>query len=155
MGRAILGTLTVEGICQDRDRFAQLVREVASPDVGKVGIEILSFTIKDVYDRVDYLTSLGKARTAAVKRDADIGVAKPTETLASEKRSAKRRTWTPSSWLIPRLPTVNGSTNYRRRRSIKKLTQRERMRSWRTNCKPRKKNKRSATKKSKSKSWKE
>lgn len=73
--RAILGTLTVEEVCQDRDRFAQLVREVASPDVGKMGIEILSFTIKDVYDRVDYLTSLGKARTAAVKRDADIGVA--------------------------------------------------------------------------------
>ena len=45
------GTLTVEEIYQDRDRFAQLVREVASPDVGKMGIEILSFTIKDVYDR--------------------------------------------------------------------------------------------------------
>merc|ERR1719259_1316218 len=73
--RAILGTLTVEEIYQDRDRFAQLVREVASPDVGKMGIEILSFTIKDVYDRVEYLASLGKAQTAAVKRDADIGVA--------------------------------------------------------------------------------
>merc|ERR1719334_1561648 len=73
--RAILGTLTVEEIYQDRDRFAQLVREVASPDVGKMGIEILSFTIKDVYDRVEYLESLGKAQTAAVKRDADIGTA--------------------------------------------------------------------------------
>ena len=41
----------MEEIYQDRDRFAQLVREVASPDVGKMGIEILSFTIKDVYDR--------------------------------------------------------------------------------------------------------
>merc|ERR1719419_103897 len=73
--RAILGTLTVEEIYQDRDRFAQLVREVASPDVGKMGIEILSFTIKDIYDNVTYLASLGKAQTAAVKRDAEIGVA--------------------------------------------------------------------------------
>ncbi|XP_067014984.2 flotillin-2 isoform X2 [Anabrus simplex] len=40
-----------------------------------MGIEILSFTIKDVYDEVQYLASLGKAQTAAVKRDADIGVA--------------------------------------------------------------------------------
>ncbi|XP_015597096.1 flotillin-2 isoform X3 [Cephus cinctus] len=40
-----------------------------------MGIEILSFTIKDVYDDVEYLASLGKAQTAAVKRDADIGVA--------------------------------------------------------------------------------
>lgn len=40
------GTLTVEQIYQDRDKFATLVREVAAPDVGRMGIEILSFTIK-------------------------------------------------------------------------------------------------------------
>ncbi|XP_031664175.1 flotillin-2a-like isoform X1 [Oncorhynchus kisutch] len=73
--RSILGTLTVEQIYQDRDRFAALVREVAAPDVGHMGIEILSFTIKDVYDKVEYLSSLGKSQTAAVQRDADIGVA--------------------------------------------------------------------------------
>merc|ERR1719179_98699 len=73
--RAILGTLTVEEVYKDRDQFANLVREIATPDVGKMGIEILSFTIKDVYDNVDYLSSLGKTQTAAVKRDAEIGVA--------------------------------------------------------------------------------
>ncbi|XP_044261113.1 flotillin-2 isoform X1 [Tribolium madens] len=73
--RAILGTLTVEEVYRDRDQFAALVREVAAPDVGRMGIEILSFTIKDVYDDVQYLTSLGKAQTAMVKRDADAGVA--------------------------------------------------------------------------------
>merc|ERR1719346_757782 len=73
--RAILGTLTVEEVYKDRDQFASLVREVAAPDVGRMGIEVLSFTIKDVYDNVTYLASLGKAQTAAVKRDADVGVA--------------------------------------------------------------------------------
>merc|ERR1719282_2016738 len=73
--RAILGTLTVEEVYKDRDQFANLVRDIAKPDVGKMGIEILSFTIKDVYDNVTYLQSLGKAQTAAVKRDAEIGVA--------------------------------------------------------------------------------
>ncbi|XP_077336521.1 flotillin-2 isoform X1 [Lithobates pipiens] len=73
--RSILGTLTVEQIYQDRDQFAKLVREVAAPDVGRMGIEILSFTIKDVYDKVEYLSSLGKTQTAVVRRDADIGVA--------------------------------------------------------------------------------
>merc|ERR1719232_1987114 len=73
--RAILGTLTVEEVYKDRDMFANLVRDIAKPDVGKMGIEILSFTIKDVYDNVDYLASLGKSQTAAVKRDAEIGVA--------------------------------------------------------------------------------
>ena len=73
--RAILGTLTVEEIYKDRDTFASMVREVASPDVGRMGIEILSFTIKDIYDKVHYLDSLGKTQTANVKRDAAIGVA--------------------------------------------------------------------------------
>merc|ERR1712186_288250 len=73
--RAILGTLTVEEVYKDRDQFAALVREIAAPDVGRMGIEVLSFTIKDVYDNVTYLASLGKAQTAAVKRDAEIGVA--------------------------------------------------------------------------------
>merc|ERR1711981_982783 len=73
--RAILGTMTVEEIYRDREQFALKVREVASPDVGKMGIEILSFTIKDVFDNVEYLSSLGRAQTAVVKRDADVGVA--------------------------------------------------------------------------------
>jgi len=73
--RAILGTLSVEEVFKDRDQFAALVREVASPDVGRMGIEILSFTIKDVFDNVDYLSSLGKPQTACVKRDATTGVA--------------------------------------------------------------------------------
>ncbi len=40
--------MTVEAVYQDRDSFAHLVREVASPDLGRMGMEILSFTIKDV-----------------------------------------------------------------------------------------------------------
>merc|ERR1740137_437218 len=70
--RAILGTLTVEEVYKDRDQFATLVREIAAPDVGRMGIEILSFTIKDVYDNVEYLASLGKTQTAVVNRDAGI-----------------------------------------------------------------------------------
>ncbi len=56
----ISGTLTVEEVYKDRDQFASLVREVAAPDVGRMGIEVLSFTIKDVYDNVMYLASLGE-----------------------------------------------------------------------------------------------
>lgn len=71
----ITGTLTVEEVFQDRKKFAQEVQNVAYTDVSRMGVHIVSFTIKDVYDKVDYLTSLGRAQTAVVKRDADIGVA--------------------------------------------------------------------------------
>uniref|UniRef100_A0A1A9WPC5 PHB domain-containing protein n=1 Tax=Glossina brevipalpis TaxID=37001 RepID=A0A1A9WPC5_9MUSC len=73
--RAILGTLTVEQVYKDREEFAHLVRDVAQTDVKDMGIEILSFTIADVHDEVNYLKSLGKTQTAQVKRDANVGVA--------------------------------------------------------------------------------
>ena len=65
----------MEEVYKDREQFAALVRDVAAPDVGRMGVEILSFTIKDLHDDVSYLESLGKSQTAAVKRDAEIGVA--------------------------------------------------------------------------------
>lgn len=65
----------MEEVYKDRHKFAELVRDVASPDVSKMGIDIVSFVIKDVYDQVDYLNALGRKQTANVKRDAAIGVA--------------------------------------------------------------------------------
>ena len=44
--RAIVGTMEVEELFQDRETFAHNVREVAATDVSKMGIKILSFTIK-------------------------------------------------------------------------------------------------------------
>lgn len=73
--RAILGTLTVEEIYQDRDAFAQSVQEVAAADMANMGLGIVSFTIRDIRDDQGYLDALGQARTAEVKRDAEIGKA--------------------------------------------------------------------------------
>lgn len=69
--RFILGTLAVKQIYQDWDQLDKLVREVAAPDVGRMGIRILNRTIKDIYDKEDCLSS----QTAVVQRDADIGAA--------------------------------------------------------------------------------
>ena len=73
--RAIIATLTVEEIYRNMSKFTTMVKEVSAPDLARMGMEILSFTIRDVKDDVDYLESLGMAQTALVKRDADIGVA--------------------------------------------------------------------------------
>jgi flotillin len=73
--RAILGTLTVEQIYKDRESFAQQVQEVAAADMRKMGLHIVSFTLKDIRDEQGYLDALGKPRIAMVKRDAVIGQA--------------------------------------------------------------------------------
>ena len=70
--RSILGSMTVEEIYKNRDIFSQEVQRVASEDLAKMGLIIVSFTIKDVRDNNGYLDSLGKPRIAQVKRDADI-----------------------------------------------------------------------------------
>jgi flotillin len=73
--RAILGTLTVEEIYQNRDAFAGKVQEVATGDMANMGLQIVSFTIRDIRDNQGYLDALGKPRTAQVKRDAIIAQA--------------------------------------------------------------------------------
>jgi flotillin len=87
--RAILGTLTVEEVYQNRERFAQEVQTVAAVDLKKMGLQIISFTIKDVRDKNGYLEALGRPRIAAVKRDADIAEAqavRDTEIQTSKAR---------------------------------------------------------------------
>lgn len=73
--RAILGTMTVEEIYKNRDAFAQRVQEVAAGDMANMGLQIVSFTLRDIRDNEGYLDALGKPRTAQVKRDAIIGQA--------------------------------------------------------------------------------
>ena len=73
--RAILGTMTVEEIYQNRDAFAQKVQEVAAGDMANMGLGIVSFTIRDIRDTQGYLVALGKPRIAQVKRDAQIAQA--------------------------------------------------------------------------------
>ena len=88
--RAILGTLTVEEIYRDREKFASQVRSVASPDLAGMGLEIVSFTIRDIKDPGGYLNSLGVRRTAEVRRDATIGEAEAERDAGIRSAAAMR-----------------------------------------------------------------
>jgi flotillin len=73
--RAILGTLTVEEINNDRQSFAQKLTSEAASDLERMGIGVDVLTIQEISDEEGYLDALGKRRTAEVKRDAQIGEA--------------------------------------------------------------------------------
>ncbi|WP_086313448.1 flotillin [Enterococcus sp. 7F3_DIV0205] len=88
--RSILGSMTVEEIYQNRDKFSQSVQEVASVDLAKMGLIIVSFTIKEVRDKNGYLDSLGKPRIAQVKRDADIAEAEAWKETRIKKAEAEK-----------------------------------------------------------------
>ncbi|MBI3415038.1 MAG: flotillin family protein [Verrucomicrobia bacterium] len=88
--RAILGTMTVEEIYQNRDAFAQKVQEVAAGDMANMGLGIVSFTIRDIRDTQGYLDALGKPRIAQVKRDAQIAQAEADRDAMIKSSQAKQ-----------------------------------------------------------------
>ncbi len=82
--------MTVEEIYKNRERFAQEVQTQAAVDLKKMGLQIVSFTIKDVQDENGYLEALGKPRIAEVKRDAQIAEANAMRDARIQKASAER-----------------------------------------------------------------
>ena len=77
--RAAISSMTPEEAYQKRRELAGRSRDEASADLGKMGLEIVSLTIKNVTDNQGYLEAVGRPRTAQVKRDALIGEAKANE----------------------------------------------------------------------------
>ncbi len=88
--RAMLGTLTVEEIYRERDKFAQQVQETSGPDMANMGLSIDSFVIKNIQDDQGYLDALGKPRTAEVKRDAAIGEAEAARDATIKSAEARQ-----------------------------------------------------------------
>jgi flotillin len=88
--RAALGTMSVEEIYTERDTFAARVRQAAGEDFERLGLELLSFALKDISDSQGYLSSLGARRIAEVKRDATLAQAE-TERDAAIQASEYRK----------------------------------------------------------------
>jgi len=85
--RAIIGKLTVEELYKDRDKFAQNVQSESATDFANMGLQIVSFTIKEVQDDQGYLDALGKPKIAEVKKEAIVGqsIADREATIQSSK----------------------------------------------------------------------
>lgn len=94
--RAIMGAMTVDEIFKDRKKFSQKVFDIASTDLFNMGIQVISYTLKDIKDEEQYMVSLGMARTSEVQRDARIGEAEANRdsqietAIAEEQRLAAR-----------------------------------------------------------------
>ncbi len=88
--RAILGTLSVEELYKDREAFSQRVQEMAAHDMANMGLQIVSFTLKDIRDDHGYLEAIGKPRTAQVKRDAIVAQAEADRDAAIKAAEARQ-----------------------------------------------------------------
>ena len=73
--RGIVGQLTVEQIVKEPEMVADRMRSNVADDMSKMGLEVVSFTIKEVRDKNDYIGNMGRPDVARIKRDADIATA--------------------------------------------------------------------------------
>ncbi len=73
--RGIVGQLTVEDLVKDPESVSGKMLRTVTPDMAKMGLEVISFTIKDVRDENDYITNMGRPQIAEIRKQADIASA--------------------------------------------------------------------------------
>src|ERR1041384_6054811 len=88
--RGIVGLLKVEEIVKEPEIVAGRVRDSVSDDLNKMGLEVVSFTIKKVVDENDYINNMGRPAVARVKREADIAQAEAERDTAIRRAMATR-----------------------------------------------------------------
>src|SRR5712692_7374826 len=88
--RSIAGTLTIEELITDRDRFQQAVSEAARGDLEASGIHIDALTITSIRDTKGYIEQLGEKNLASVQRDARIAKASASQEAAVKENEAQK-----------------------------------------------------------------
>ncbi len=88
--RGIVGQLTVESIVKEPEMVADRMRSNVAEDVSKMGLEIISFTIREVRDNNEYILNMGKPDVANVRRTADIAMAEAERDIAIRRAQAMR-----------------------------------------------------------------
>src|SRR5271165_6130583 len=92
--RGIIGQLTVEEIVKQPEMVADRMRSTCADDINKMGLEVISFTIKEVRDKNEYITNMGRPDIARIKRDADVATAEADRDTAIRRAIALRESAT-------------------------------------------------------------
>lgn len=88
--RGIIGQLTVEQIVKEPEMVGERMRATCSDDLTKMGLEVVSFTIKEVRDQNEYITNMGRPDVARIRRDAEIASAEAERDTAIRRAIALR-----------------------------------------------------------------
>src|SRR5712675_2738564 len=88
--RGIIGQLTVEQIVKEPEMVADRMRSTCAGDMSKMGLDVISFTIKEVRDKNEYISNMGRPDVARIKRDADVATAEAERDTAIRRAQAQR-----------------------------------------------------------------
>src|SRR6202162_79358 len=88
--RGIIGQLTVEEIVKQPEMVGERMRATCADDINKMGLEVISFTIKEVRDKNEYISNMGRPDFVRIKRDADVAAAETERDTAIKRAIALR-----------------------------------------------------------------
>jgi flotillin len=88
--RSVLGGMTIEEVYTGRELVAERLRKQAEPDFRRLGLELVSFSLKDVADAQGYIAAIGARRLAEIKRDAAIAQAETERDAAINASEARK-----------------------------------------------------------------
>ncbi len=88
--RGIVGQLTVEELVKDPENVGSKMLKTVTPDTEKMGLQVISFTIKDVRDNNDYITNMGRPQIVEIRKNADIASALAARDTQIQQANASR-----------------------------------------------------------------
>ncbi len=88
--RGIIGQLSVEQIVKEPEMVGDRMRATCADDMSKMGLDVVSFTIKEVRDKNEYITNMGRPDIARIKRDADVAAAEADRDTTIRRAEAVR-----------------------------------------------------------------
>jgi flotillin len=86
--RSAVGGHSIEDVYRDRATLVAKTKDLATPDLEKMGLDVVSLTIRQIADKQGYLEALGRPRTAQVKRDAVRGEAEAEQEARAARYAA-------------------------------------------------------------------
>lgn len=89
--REIVGRMRLEEMVGDRQKFANLVKENAEPDLAAMGLDIVSFNVQNFSDNNGVIDDLGIDNISQIKKKAAIAKAEAEKEIAVAKAEADKQ----------------------------------------------------------------
>jgi flotillin len=88
--RGIIGQLTVEQLVKEPEMVGERMRSTCAADMNKMGLDVISFTIKEVRDKNEYITNMGRPDIARIKLIAEVAAAEAERDIAIKRAESQR-----------------------------------------------------------------
>ena len=88
--REIVGQMKLEEMVSDRQKFAEMVKQNASPDLAGMGLDIVSFNVQNFIDDNQVIENLGVDNIVKISKDAAVSRANAEKEIAIAQAQAAK-----------------------------------------------------------------